>query len=54
MKKETIIPIMEDEGAAERRDYLQWDTVYPMSLLGIYVIIATIRGGTNSRYLQQK
>jgi len=39
-KKVTIIPIIKDEGADGERDYLQWDTVSLMSLLGIYVIIS--------------
>jgi len=39
-KKVTIIPIMKDEGKEGDRDFLQWDTISLMSLLGIYVIIA--------------
>jgi len=38
-KRLTIIPIMKDEGAAGDRDFLQWDTVSLMSLIGVYVII---------------
>ena len=38
-KKVTIIPIVKDEGADGERDFLQWDTVSLMSLLGVYVII---------------
>lgn len=38
-KKVTIIPIIKDEGFEGDRDYLQWDTVALMSLLGVYVII---------------
>jgi len=38
-KKVTIIPIVKDEGADGDRDFLQWDTVSLMSLLGVYVII---------------
>jgi len=38
-KKVTIIPVFKDEGGGDR-DYLQWDTVSLMSLLGVYVIIA--------------
>lgn len=38
-KKVTIIPIVKDEGSDGDRDYLQWDTVSLMSLLGVYVII---------------
>jgi len=39
-KKITIIPILKDEGKEGDRDFLQWDTVSLMSLLGIYVIIS--------------
>jgi hypothetical protein len=39
-RKITIIPIIKDEGKEGDRDFLQWDTVSLMSLLGIYVIIA--------------
>ena len=39
-KKITIIPIIKDEGADGERDYLQFDTVSLMSLLGVYVIIS--------------
>ena len=39
-KKITIIPIVKDEGKKGDRDFLQWDTVSLMSLLGVYVIIA--------------
>ena len=39
-KKTTIIPLIKDEGIEGDRDFLQWDTISLMSLLGIYVIIA--------------
>jgi predicted DNA binding CopG/RHH family protein len=39
-KKITIIPLVKDEGKDGDRDFLQWDTISLMSLLGIYVIIA--------------
>jgi hypothetical protein len=39
-KKVTIIPIMKDEGKKGDRDFLEWDTVSLMSLLGVYVIIS--------------
>lgn len=39
-KKITIIPVVKDEGKEGDRDFLQWDTVSLMSLLGVYVIIA--------------
>ncbi|MCX7612276.1 MAG: hypothetical protein N2043_11875 [Ignavibacterium sp.] len=38
-KKVTIIPFVKDEGRAGDRDFLQWDTISLMSLLGVYVII---------------
>ena len=38
-KKITIIPIFKDEGKDGDRDFLQWDTISLMSLLGVYVII---------------
>jgi hypothetical protein len=38
-KKVTIIPIFKDEGKDGDRDYLQWDTISLMNLLGVYVII---------------
>ena len=36
----TIIPFLKDEGKDGDRDYIQWDTVSLMSLLGVYVILA--------------
>ena len=39
-KRITIIPVFKDEGRQGDRDFLQWDTVSLMSLLGVYVIIA--------------
>ncbi|HAX61727.1 MAG TPA: hypothetical protein DCX95_04090 [Elusimicrobia bacterium] len=39
-KKITIIPIYKDEGKKGDRDYLQWDTISSMSLLGVYTIIS--------------
>ncbi len=39
-KKITVIPIYKDEGSDGDRDFLQWDTISLMSLLGIYVIIS--------------
>lgn len=38
-KKVTLIPIFKDEGLYGDRDFLQWDTVSLMSLLGVYTII---------------
>lgn len=39
-KRITIIPVIKDEGKDGDRDFLQWDTISLMSLLGIYVSIA--------------
>jgi len=39
-KKVTIIPIFKDEGKEGDRDFLQWDTISLMSLLGVYTIIS--------------
>jgi hypothetical protein len=39
-KKITIIPIVKEEGKEGDRDFLQWDTISLMSLLGVYVIIS--------------
>ncbi len=39
-KRVTIIPIFKDEGKDGDRDFLQWDTVSLMSLLGVYVVIS--------------
>jgi len=39
-KRVTLIPIFKDEGIEGDRDFLQWDTVSLMSLLGVYTIVA--------------
>lgn len=39
-KKVAIIPVIKDEGKDGDRDFLQWDTISLMSLLGVYVIIS--------------
>lgn len=50
-KKVTIIPIVKDEGEEGDRDFLQWDTVSLMSLLGTYVIVAYYKDAVpSSRY----
>jgi len=38
-KKITIIPFLKDEGKNGDRDFLQWDTISLMSLLGVFTII---------------
>jgi hypothetical protein len=50
-KKVTIIPILKDEGKEGDRDFLQWDTISLMSLLGIYAIIGYYHDAVpSSRY----
>ncbi|MGJ8453903.1 hypothetical protein ACSFC1_01185 [Pseudothermotoga sp. U03pept] len=50
-RKVTVIPFMKDEGIDGDRDFLQWDTVSLMSLLGVYTIIAYYnRAQKSSRY----
>jgi hypothetical protein len=53
-KKITIIPIVKDEGKEGDRDFLQWDTVSLMSLLGIYVIIAYYNEAEPSKRYKNK
>lgn len=53
-RKVTIIPIVKDEGKDGDRDFLQWDTISLMSLLGVYVIIAYYNDATrSSRYVNK-
>lgn len=53
-KKVTIIPIYKDEGKRGDRDYLQWDTVALMSLLGVYTIISYYTEAQRSTRYRQK
>lgn len=53
-KKVTIIPIVKDEGKEGDRDFLQWDTISLMSLLGIYVIIAYYTDAVRSSRYRHK
>ncbi|MBI2045423.1 hypothetical protein HYT23_05165 [Candidatus Pacearchaeota archaeon] len=53
-KKVTIIPIVKDEGKDGDRDFLQWDTISLMSLLGVYVIIAYYSDATQSSRYDKK
>ena len=39
-KKVTIIPVVKDEGLGGARDFLQWDTISLLGLLGVRVILA--------------
>lgn len=50
-KKATIIPVVKDEGKDGDRDFLQWDTISLMSLLGVYVILAYyVQARRNTNY----
>jgi len=53
-KRITIIPVVKDEGKEGDRDFLQWDTVSLMSLLGIYVIIAYYSDAERSKRYRHK
>lgn len=58
-KRVTIIPFVKDEGQDGDRDFLQWDTVSLMSLLGVYVIIAyyskaSLSSKNNNKITKQK
>jgi len=53
-KKVTIIPIFKDEGKEGDRDFLQWDTISLMSLLGVYVIIAYYKEAEQSTRYKNK
>jgi len=53
-KKITLIPIFKDEGKDGDRDFLQFDTVSLMSLLGIYVIIAYYKYAEKSHEYENK
>lgn len=58
-KKVTVIPLIKDEGKDGDRDYLQYDTISLMSLLGVYVVIsyykdADVSGGYNNKITNQR
>ncbi|MEM4397192.1 MAG: hypothetical protein QW757_01045, partial [Candidatus Woesearchaeota archaeon] len=53
-KKATIIPIIKDEGKEGDRDFLQWDTISLMSLLGVYVIIGYYNNASKSDRYKNK
>lgn len=53
-KKITIIPVIKDEGKEGDRDFLQWDTISLMSLLGVYVIIAYYDEAERSKRYRHK
>lgn len=50
-RKVAVIPVLKDEGKEGERDFLQWDTISLMSLLGVYVVIAHYaKASKSSRY----
>lgn len=53
-KKVTIIPVFKDEGKEGDRDFLQWDTISLMSLLGVYVIIGYYESAERSLRYKHK
>ncbi|HHT9124188.1 MAG TPA: hypothetical protein ACFYD6_00030 [Candidatus Brocadiia bacterium] len=53
-KKVTIIPFVKDEGKEGDRDFLQWDTVSLMSLLGVYTIISYYSNAEQSSRYKHK
>ncbi len=53
-KRVTIIPVMKDEGKEGDRDFIQWDTVSLMSLLGIYVILGYYSDASRSKKFPNK
>lgn len=53
-RRVTAIPFMKDEGRGGDRDFLQWDSVSLMSLLGVYVILAAYRSAVPSRRYTNK
>lgn len=53
-KKITIIPVVKDEGKEGDRDFLQWDTVSLMSLLGVYVVVAYYNEAERSKRYRHK
>lgn len=53
-KKATVIPIFKDEGIEGDRDYIQWDTISLMSLLGVYVIISYYKDAEKSKRYARK
>ncbi|MBI4144403.1 hypothetical protein HY486_04100 [Candidatus Woesearchaeota archaeon] len=50
----TVIPLVKDEGKDGDRDYLQWDTISLMSLLGVYVIITYYKKATKAPEYKNK
>lgn len=53
-KRVTVIPIIKDEGKEGDRDFLQWDTISLMSLMGIYTIISYYNSAERSSRYKHK
>jgi len=53
-KRVTVIPVYKDEGKDGDRDFLQWDTISLMSLLGVNVIIAYYESAEKSEKYKNK
>ncbi|MBI3536026.1 MAG: hypothetical protein HY070_00455 [Chloroflexi bacterium] len=53
-KKVTVIPIFKDEGKEGDRDFLQWDTISLMSLLGVYAIVSYYKDAVPSEKYEHK
>ncbi|MFH1862395.1 MAG: hypothetical protein ABH878_06230, partial [bacterium] len=53
-KKVTIIPVFKDEGRDGDRDFIQWDTISLMSLLGVYSIISYYHKAQKNRDFRNK
>lgn len=53
-RKVTVIPIIKDEGKEGDRDFLQWDTVSLMSLLGVYTVISYYSSAERSSRYRHK
>ena len=53
-KKVTVIPIFKDEGKQGDRDFVQWDTISLMSLLGVHVIIGYYSDASQSPRYRHK
>lgn len=53
-KKVTVIPFVKDEGKEGDRDFLQWDTISLMSLLGVYTIVSYYSNAEKSSRYRHK
>jgi len=53
-KKITVIPAYKDEGKDGDRDFLQWDTISLMSLLGVNVIISYYKSADKNKKYNDK